>query len=276
VWIFNIVARGKMAHQKLQARKRKIYDNCSIYSPDNVLMCYCSRRRIDFYLKNDLAVKIDDNSIKLKFIPHGLGHNNEHPYLLEIKKNQCVVCGTEKGLTRHHVVPHAFRVHIQSKFYLRFGHYDVLPLCVICHGTYDTEHQTPFVKKLFDEHEIKFESKVIYNKDIGKIVKSAYALINHKDTLPEDKKVYLEGLIKEYYGIELLTDEIIINATKIENWKQKKDWESPYKQLLNKYETNEFFILWRKHFVKAMKPKFLLKSWAVDVKFVIDNENDLP
>ncbi len=255
--------------QKLQTSKNdKIYDNCSIYSPDGVLMCHCSRRRIKFYLKNNLADKLDDDKIKLKFNPKGLGHDKEHPYLLDLKKNQCVVCGTNSNLTRHHVVPKCFRNYIQQKFHKRFGHYDILLVCSTCHSFYDENHQKQFIQKLFNDNKIKIEKKWLFDKEISKVSSSAFALVKYETSIPQDRREHMENRIKAFFNVNVLTNDIIMEAMGLNAHIQNKNWESPYKQLLEKYDLHDFFILWREHFVKTMKPQFLLKTWEINAKLL--------
>jgi hypothetical protein len=40
-------------------RKKKIYGNYQVFSPDNVLMFRCDEKKANWYLDRDLAEKID-------------------------------------------------------------------------------------------------------------------------------------------------------------------------------------------------------------------------
>ena len=83
--------------RKREALHSNAYDNCKVYHPNGKLMFYCSLKRLNWYLKNDLAEKLDDTSIKLTFTPKGEGepydvvvmcrdHHNEYEcYADELK-----------------------------------------------------------------------------------------------------------------------------------------------------------------------------------------------
>jgi hypothetical protein len=60
-----------------QVQNGKIYSNCSIYHQDGTLMCYCSDKKMRWYLKKNLAEQIDEKAIKLTFEPAGKGHADD-------------------------------------------------------------------------------------------------------------------------------------------------------------------------------------------------------
>src|SRR5271154_4010708 len=88
-----------------------MYDNCRLYGPDGLFMAFCDKKRFNWYLKKGLANQIDDKSIQLNFSPKGTGCSERGQYLKTPRQSICVVCGTDKDLTKHHVVPTRFRKH---------------------------------------------------------------------------------------------------------------------------------------------------------------------
>lgn len=66
---------------------------------------YRIRKKARWYLDRELAVKRDDEerAIQLTFEAKGQGHD-ENDYMIEDRKNICVVCASQAGLTLHHVV----------------------------------------------------------------------------------------------------------------------------------------------------------------------------
>ena len=95
----------------------RLYGNCQILHPDGSLMCYCAMRKINWYLKRNLATQISNNPvvIKLNFQPKGKG-NADNPFYLQERRNICVVCGTQENLTKHHCVPYCFRKHFPNEY----------------------------------------------------------------------------------------------------------------------------------------------------------------
>ena len=88
----------------------KLYANNKVYAPDGVLLFIANKRRVDWYLKRDLATKTSDGII-LNFNPKGNGHEKDK-YHLAAKENICVVCGESQldTLTKHHIIPQSFRI----------------------------------------------------------------------------------------------------------------------------------------------------------------------
>ena len=56
---------------------KRPYDNCEIYSPDDKLLGFCSQSKFDWYLSKNLAEKISDGKLKLKFEPKQCTSKNE-------------------------------------------------------------------------------------------------------------------------------------------------------------------------------------------------------
>lgn len=91
----------------LQARTTKIYSNNSVYAPSGLLMFRCSDKKINWYLRKNLAESIpprlydpnheeDAKAIRLLFEPKGTGRNRAgDEWYLENQTDKCVVCGRE-------------------------------------------------------------------------------------------------------------------------------------------------------------------------------------
>ncbi len=113
----------------------KIYDSLRVLAPNGELMHLTREDKVEWYLEHDLAERIDDRTIRLKFTPSGLGHAGHNFYLIP-RENRCVVCGDARKLTRHHVVPACYWRHIPKRYKSGSSH-DVLATCVECHTTYE-------------------------------------------------------------------------------------------------------------------------------------------
>jgi hypothetical protein len=81
-----------MTKLKESIKNRKIYGNYRVYSPDDILMFRTNLKKINWYLGRNLAQKIDEESIKLTFVPNGMGCYGVG-YGLGKMQNICVVCG---------------------------------------------------------------------------------------------------------------------------------------------------------------------------------------
>src|SRR5581483_4392719 len=178
------------------------YENCQVLNPDNELMFRCCKRKADWYLNRNLAVKVQDDplTIRLNFIPKGVGRIND-PYHLQEMKNRCVVCGSEDNLTRHHIVPISYRRFFPLNL-KNHNSYDVMALCIPCHRTYE-DYALVVKQDLAHKYAIPLSGKGIeYNKDIAKIKGAASALKNHKHKMPPSRIAELNDKIKDHLGRE--------------------------------------------------------------------------
>ena len=54
--------------EKISALKHAPYDNYEVYHPDGTLMFFCSQRKLNWYLKRDLAIILGPKKIQLTFM----------------------------------------------------------------------------------------------------------------------------------------------------------------------------------------------------------------
>ncbi|KAL8238235.1 hypothetical protein R6Q59_019316 [Mikania micrantha] len=75
--------------------KSPVYHNCRIYANDGRLLCYCDRRKLEWYLQRDLAKLVDEDplAIMLLFEPKGRPEDEGNDFYIQSKKNICVGCG---------------------------------------------------------------------------------------------------------------------------------------------------------------------------------------
>lgn len=230
-------------------------------------MFRCDSKKANWYIERNLALLIDENKIQLNFVPKGNGNNNELFYLVQ-KQNRCVVCGSEKELTRHHAVPYCFRRHFSESLKSRSAH-DVVPLCVTCHNYYE-----PYAWELKKSLAIQYEVSLDFGSDFYKkkdekahaIKISKVLLKNNK--IPIDRKLELLELIEEFLGKkkEEIQDLDLINFVNENENKLKSRRKHVFgKEILSKVENiSEFIKMWRIHFLDIMKPKFMPELWDVN------------
>ena len=268
----------------------KIYGNCSVLHPDGTLMFRCDTDRIDWYLERNLAVVVNETpmTIQLTFTPRGKGHIGE-PFYLSEKVNRCVVCGGFDDLTRHHAVPHCYRRFFPDALKSRTSH-DVLPVCIDCHESYETEAQRLKKQIALDMGlPVNAGGKVDDSpaRAYHKAKSSANALSRYADRIPEHRKQFLLENISEYGG-HPATPEDVQRIAAIPN--RRARWGKPFagedgeegvfshgKAVVDKLtDFDAFIVMWRQHFVDTMNPQYLHKDWDVNhrVRKWVESQNE--
>lgn len=243
------------------SKDRIIYGNCQVLSPDGILMFICEEKRINWYLIRNLAEKTSDNppTIKLKFTPNGLGNHNKG-YGLNLMRNICVNCGTNKYLTRHHVVPYCYRQHFPDD-YKSHNFHDVLPVCKDCHNKYE---RIADAKKLEIAEKYNAPIQGISNpnyKDACKFSKLA-SLLLYNDKIPNDRRLNLENEVKRYLNKDIISENDL---------KELINYNEPFLikthgQLVMEQVDNidDFIKSWREHFISNNECNFLPQNWSIN------------
>lgn len=235
------------------------YENIAMKSPDGCLMCYIGLKRADWYLRKNLANKINDKEIQLNFQPNGLGHFYDKARNVPVE-NKCVVCGCDdiERLSKHHTIPECFRKHFPERWKSYRSH-EILFLCIECHCAYEIE-----------AHKVK--SKMIsetggelYFREWSRIKGHIKTLLRHSDVLPEDKKLDLQIEVMVFHNLEDLNDDILRECL-------KKPRLNPYEEVAKKITNHlEFNRFWKQHFLETMKPRFLPNYWTAEYEPICDN-----
>jgi hypothetical protein len=218
----------------------------------------CDRKKIDWYLKRNLAKQISEKVFQLTFEPKGVG--NENPFFLEELANQCVVCGTKDKLSKHHLIPHQYRRTFSSE-YKDSNHFDVVCICVDCHEKYEKVAEK-FKKQLHKTYKV-IQNKQKYNgkpKAINGLLKILKEECEELDPIVIDKilknlrsKLGTNILIEEVFQMDYL--EIPI----------EKDYIELDKKLVEEYckekSLEDFILMWREHFITTMNPQYFSENW---------------
>lgn len=237
----------------INASNQLIYESYSMYGPTENFMCYCNKKRANWYVNKNLATWIDDKRFKLNFEPNGQGKSNI-PFYTELIENICVVCGSDNKLNKHHVVPYVFRSRFPIE-YKESNHHDILATCTDCHEFYE-EKANILKKKMCDKLNIKMNYGMTKEQINNKKIISARELIEKIDNkeitnIPQDRINYLRNLASE----EILEENSIKGAI----WADKI-----IEDVLLNDKLFDFMKEWRLHFVETMNPKFLPKYWSVN------------
>jgi len=247
-----------------------IYTNGIMLDPHGNIMCRCGKDRIKWYLKKGLA-KLESNNpptIRLNFEPEASGKKNDPYYLQEIK-NQCVICGSIQDLSKHHVIPYCFRKFFPKAIKENSSH-DILLLCRNHHNQYEKEADK-LKKELAKKYKCKM-SGVNLKVDLNskKVKDAAIALLRKNNKISLSKVKKFKRIIREHYKKQKFSARDLERAIKIK-YRIKDENYIPYGQyVINSVESlDDFMIMWRKHFVGLMSPKFLPEYWDVNKRITI-------
>ncbi len=248
-----------MSYLKSISRKKKLYGNYKVLSPDNIPMFRCNEKKISWYLKRDLADIIDSKTIRLKFKPNGLGNYNKNYGLFEME-NKCVRCGSEEHLTKHHVVPSCYRTYFPNNLKSHSFH-DVVSLCTNCHSEYET-HAFLLKKKLSDIYQAPING--IISKDIEMLrAKKLTRSLTSDVHIPKSRIFEMKSEIKDLIGVKRLSKSKIrfLLSSKFTISCEKTHGEIVISKIEN---LNEFIKMWRSHFIETMNCKFLPQNWSIN------------
>jgi hypothetical protein len=252
---------------------KRLYENCIITDPDGIPLTRCRRKVINWYLDRGLATLVADSTIRLHFYPKARFNRDE---AMKVKINLCVVCGTTKKLNKHHIVPHCFRTALPVGW--RGGpalFHDLVMLCTTCHSNYEIEGDK-LKKKLADEFGISMHGyRAIVDKKRGSLGRLARSILG----VPNPNKKYKR--LKEYpkipdYRIEQLKQKVVTllghyptqyDLEEMVNWMPIVFTEDyiPYgKYIVDHMDHAELVLMWRKHFLDTMKPKYMPEYWEIN------------
>jgi len=240
-----------------------LYGNIEFYSPDGILMFVKNQHALNFYLKNNLVDKIEENKYKLNFIPKGLGYNGKKI----LRENKCVVSGDSNAelLTKHHIIPSCFRTHFpinkkDSKFQF------IVLIRSDIHSKYTSIEQEYYneigmMYGLTDSFQTAVKDFQANNRVLKKAITALYYF---SDKIPEERAIMLRTEFEEKTGLKptqkflKLTLEELTKKERTEWFNYKSSNFSFGKKIVDKIENfEEFENLWLRHFVENAKPKFL-------------------
>ena len=159
-------------------------------------------------------------------------------------ENRCVVCGSESGLTRHHIVPHCYRQFFPIDF-KNHRSYDVLPMCIECHRLYE-EVALEFKKLLAEKYSSPLGgSGLKVDRALAHARGSAYALLNH--TIPPARAGELSDIVEQYLKKKATKEDMQVLIEM--NIRDKSNYVHHGKKVMEQIQDLEGFIReWRQHF----------------------------
>ncbi|XP_013631047.1 PREDICTED: uncharacterized protein LOC106336681 isoform X2 [Brassica oleracea var. oleracea] len=208
--------------------KAPVYHNCRIYANDGRLLCYCDRRKLEWYMSRGLAKLVEEDplAIMLLFEPKGRPEDEGNDFYIQSKKNICVGCGEGDHYLRYRIIPSCYRVHFPEHLKSHRSH-DIVLLCVDCHEVAHAaaerykkevakEFGIPlFVRRVLDSVECE-SSAGGDSEDAGvsplHLRTAAMALLRHGNRMPSSRREELLQTVKMYYGGRDITEEDLEKA----------------------------------------------------------------
>ncbi|KAK9689915.1 hypothetical protein RND81_09G090500 [Saponaria officinalis] len=211
--------------------KAPVYHNCRIYADDGRLLCYCDRRKLEWYLHRGLAKLVDDDppAITLLFEPKGRPEDEGNDFYIQSKRNLCVGCGETKHYLRYRIIPSCYRMHFPEHLKSHRSH-DIVLLCVDCHEVAHAaaekykrhiaaEFGIPlYVRKMVDsgQPQLAERPKSDEHEEAGvsplQLRIAAMALLRHGPRMPANRRDELIEIVKTYYGGREVTSQDLENA----------------------------------------------------------------
>lgn len=135
----------------------KIYDNCEIYRSNDTFFCFCSKRKMNWYLEKELAEKIEGHdAIKLKFDPQFRDENDKYVVYMRTKlNNKCFTCDITEGLVKYRIIPSEYLKFIPVECKCRNPDLvtNIISLCIDCRNEADS-HAQELKDKLCEEFNV--------------------------------------------------------------------------------------------------------------------------
>lgn len=249
-------------------------------------MFCCEEKRIKWYLNRNLAEKTKEEplTIRLKFIPKGLGNHNR-PFGLYEMENRCVNCGSEEYLTRHHVVPICYRRHFPEKWKTHNCH-DVLSLCRDCHEEYErkADQLKENLAKIYGvslsgiilkynvvgNESIRHNRITVHESQMRKIISNCNLLLRTDlDGIPESRIREVIEEVRNFFGREYTKSDLQEISKMKPTILQKTHGEVVVGNLK---DIQSFIEMWRKHFVENNRCLHMPKNWSINHKIQIDGQ----
>lgn len=173
----------------MQTTQKTPYDNCVIQSPEGETLSLCEKKRVQWYLDNDLADLVTEIplTIRLRFQPKIKGDISALDTVP--KKNVCALCQTKHQLTRHHIVPRKIRQHLPEAYKSHNCH-DLVLLCHDCHKKVEQAIK-PWQEGVERQYGVRhWRSRVVPDEKV-QAIKCAKALYEHGGNIPPQRKAEL-------------------------------------------------------------------------------------
>ena len=246
-------------HNHLKSiEKQNLLGNYTATDPEGNFLFNCDAKKANWYVnKKNLAVWTNDEQthFQLKFKPKGPGNRELGKYFTEYIKNQCVICGCEQHLTKHHVVPSCYKKHFSDACKSN-DHFDVLLICSQCHEKLERSYDER-KKTLHKNFKGDLEHQYNSYKELNSFIRTAQ---KHEEYIDDVGKIAMVEKAKKIKP-EIDSFEKLLNADLIDigGSLDNEICERVVKD--NCDDLKNFIVSWRELFLEYGQPKFLPNGW---------------
>lgn len=264
------MGHSRERHIARHTMRRPYYGDYRFYHPNGELMFITSKRRVKWYLERDMVVRDPHDPKKFTFKEEprawGFWDTSLHEYHLRPKKNQCVVCGTHRELTKHHVLPVIFQRHYPNDprdAGVR-GH-DMLLLCLDCHETYEQEYADPVRNRWAKQYGANQNHQYAIDSNLTYAIKAARTLSRYGGDMPSEAKKELRHTIAKWTQSPPTEKDIQhLNSLSWSNARRLLKKSDLGKKVTDDWDLGELRKFWRRHFVESMNPQYLPEGWSIN------------
>jgi hypothetical protein len=226
--------------------------------PDGTVMFRGLEKKANWYASRNLVREVAPYTLQFLIEPKGRGRAGIS-FFTEEYADICVVCGTTECLTKHHIVPRCYRIHLGSSE-KHANHYDVALLCEDCHHRYE-QFALRLKKKLAARYDDPMSD--CYDPLPMRIFKLASSFVNYGHFMPQARKDYILDTLALLLGFVPSNSQMFEMAA-IKPVKEVSQGDHGKKIVAYQKDIQRFIKFWRRNFVRRMKPKFLNPHWQVD------------
>ncbi|KAJ8735084.1 hypothetical protein PYW08_014334 [Mythimna loreyi] len=254
-------------------RQQPLYHNSYLHAPDGEVLCTCNTKKAMWFVNKGLADVLTEEplSVRLRFEPAGRAVGEAGRYYTLEKENKCVVCGDSNSYIRKNIVPREYRKNFPEIMKEHSSH-DVVLLCARCHqlsNMHDLAVRESLARDVGAPLPSEKSAKKSYEDPVRKKIRStARALLYMSHKLPEERRKELEEyLLQHYPDQDVITEELLNEACEIQVVFENENYESHGVKVVDYYSKNGGLLLleelWRKHFLDAMKPRYMPALWSL-------------
>lgn len=244
-------------HHLKSLEKQNLIGNFTAYDPNGEFLFNCDSKKANWYVRKNLAVWMDENKnhFKLNFTPKGPGNREYGKYFTEYIINQCVICGCQENLTKHHVVPSCYKKHFPDPCKSN-DHFDVLLICTDCHEKLERSYDTRKAE-LHKHHKGQIEHKYNKIRELNSLIRTCQKHPNYMDDAR--KAIMVEKACAINPALD--TFEKLINEELVEVGGSIDNEICSLVVRDNQDDLKNFIISWRTLFLEYGQPKFLPNGW---------------
>lgn len=268
--------------QSKKYSKKKPIDNCFVLAPDGEILHRTSLSQLKWYVKKELGdlekpildMGVYCDCVRLRFEPFKRYIEDYHS---NFKFNCCVVCGQTENLFSNSIIPREYKKALPIFLRSRISH-DVLLFCLNCGDKLLNAN-----KEFSNDLAVKFncsvkyaESKYVYDNSTKK-VRSACLMYNNDPKLSESRKEECCKIIKDYFKVDNITDDIILIGTQLKKYNKIEGWKShgeiivegiinDYKEAQRKGEEESDFKKW---IINYHNNSELFKEYKLNKDFIV-------